>query len=72
MDETYWLLFEALRRILEEKGKETVELRAHTSEKTLFTAFGGIICSGDKLPLWIVAKGKIMWKPDLVCILKSL
>jgi hypothetical protein len=58
MDETCWRLYEAHRTVLEEKGKETVKLRANRSEKTAFTAFGGITCSGEKLPFSIIAKGK--------------
>jgi hypothetical protein len=58
MDETCWRLCEALRRVLEKKGKETVKLRPHKSGKTLFTAFGAITCSGDKLSLPVIAKGK--------------
>jgi hypothetical protein len=57
-DETRWRPYEAPRRVLEEKGKETVKLCSHQSEKTSFTAFGGITCSGDELPLWVIAKGK--------------
>jgi hypothetical protein len=40
------------------KRAERVKLRAHASEKTSFTAFREITCSGDKLPLGVVAKGK--------------
>jgi hypothetical protein len=58
MDETCWRLYDAPGRVLEEKGKQTVKLCSHQSEKTSFTAFGGITCSGDKLPLWVIAKGK--------------
>jgi hypothetical protein len=32
-DETCWRLYEAPRRVLEEKGKETVKLCSHKSEK---------------------------------------
>jgi hypothetical protein len=46
IDETCWHLYEAPRRVLEENGKETVKLRSHKSEKTIFTVFGAIICSG--------------------------
>jgi hypothetical protein len=49
---------EASRKVLEEKRKETVKLRLHKSEKTSFTAFGGITSSGDKWPVWVIAKGK--------------
>jgi hypothetical protein len=40
------------------KRKGCGELRWHMSEETSFTAFGRIACSGDKLPLWVVAKGR--------------
>jgi hypothetical protein len=58
MDETCWRLFEAPQKVLAEKGAETVKLRAPTSEKTSFTAFGTISASGQKLPIWVLAKGK--------------
>jgi hypothetical protein len=58
MDETCWRLFEAPRKVLAEKGSETVKLRSKTSEKTSFTAVGAISASGQKLPLWVLAKGK--------------
>jgi hypothetical protein len=58
MSETCRRLYEAPRGVLEEKGKETVKLRSHESVKTSFTAFGPIVCSGDKLPLWVIAKGE--------------
>jgi hypothetical protein len=57
-DETWWHLYEALRRVLEEKGKEIVKLRSHESEKSSFIAFGGITFSADKVPLWLVVKEK--------------
>jgi hypothetical protein len=58
MYETCWRLHEALRRDIEEKRKETMKLRSHKSEKTLLTAFGGISCNGEKLPLCVITKGK--------------
>jgi hypothetical protein len=58
MDEMCWRRFETARRVVEEKGKETVKLQSHKSEKTSFTALRGIACSEDKLPLWVIAKGK--------------
>jgi hypothetical protein len=58
MHETCWRLYEAPRRVLEEKGKDTVKLRSYKNENTSFAAFGAITCSGDKLPLWVIAKGK--------------
>jgi hypothetical protein len=51
MGEACWRLYEALRRVLEEKKKERVKLRSYRNGKTSFTAFGGIVCSGNKLPL---------------------
>ena len=58
MDETCWRLFEAPKKVLAEKGAETVKLSSRTSEKTSFTALGAISAAGDKLPLWVLAKGK--------------
>jgi hypothetical protein len=49
MDGTCWAFLEAPRRILEEKGKDTVKLRSQRGEKISFTAFGGISYSGKKL-----------------------
>jgi hypothetical protein len=50
--------FEAPQKVLAEKGAETVKLSAPTSEKTSFTALGTIFASEQKLPLWVLAKGK--------------
>jgi hypothetical protein len=58
LDETCWRLFEAPRRILEDKWRETVKLRLHMNEKKSSPVFGGIACSGGKLLLWVLAKGK--------------
>jgi hypothetical protein len=58
IDETYWRLVEASQKVLAKKGAETVKLRAPTSEKTSFTALGTISASGQKLSLWVLAKGK--------------
>jgi hypothetical protein len=57
MDETCWRLFETPRKVLAEKGTETVKLAAKTSEKTSFTALGAISAAGQRLPLWVLAKG---------------
>jgi hypothetical protein len=46
MEETCWRLFEALRMVLEEKGKETVKLRSERSEKTSSNASGRITLMG--------------------------
>jgi hypothetical protein len=58
MDETCWRLFETPKKVLAEKGTETVKLRSATSDKTSFTAPGTISASGRKLPLRVLAKGK--------------
>jgi hypothetical protein len=58
MDETCWRLFETPRKVLAEKGAETVKLQSKTSKKISFTALGAIPAIGEKLPLWVVAKGK--------------
>jgi hypothetical protein len=58
MDETCWRLFEASQKVLAEKGAETVKLRAPKSKKTSFSALGAISTSGQRLPLWVLAKGK--------------
>jgi hypothetical protein len=57
MDETCWRLYETPRKVLAEKGAETVKLQAAVSEKTSFAALGAISVAGSKLPLWVVAKG---------------
>jgi hypothetical protein len=58
MDETCWRIFEAPRKVLTEKGAETVKLLTPTNEKTSFTAIGAISAAGEKLALWVLAKGK--------------
>jgi hypothetical protein len=58
MDETRWRLYEAPRRVLKEKEKKALKSWSHQNGKTSFTAFGAIAFSGDKLPLWVIAKGK--------------
>lgn len=58
MDETCWRLFESPRKVLAEKGTETVKLCSKSGEKTSFTALGAISAAGQKLPLWVLAKGR--------------
>jgi hypothetical protein len=57
MDETCWRLFEGPQKVLAEKGSETVKLASRTGEKTSFTALGAISAAGQKLHLWVLAKG---------------
>jgi hypothetical protein len=51
MDETCWRLFETPRKVLAEKGSDTVNLESTTGEKVSFTALGAISCASQKLPL---------------------
>jgi hypothetical protein len=57
MNETCWRLFEGPTKGPDGKRAETVKLWSRKSEKTSFTAFGAISVSGQKLPIWLVAKG---------------
>jgi hypothetical protein len=58
MDETAWRLYIPPMKVLAEKGTESVKLRTAKGEKESFTAFGAISADGQKLPLWVVTKGK--------------
>ena len=58
MDETCWRLYEGPRKVLAEKGAENVKLKYEVSEKTAVTAIGTIRSNGDKLPMWVITKGK--------------
>jgi hypothetical protein len=57
-DETCWHIYMGPQKVIAEKGTETVKLRCRTGEKLSVTAFGTISASGDKLPLWVVTKGR--------------
>jgi hypothetical protein len=57
-DETSWKIFNAPHRVLAEKGTKTVKMKSFTGEKQSVTAFGTISAAGDKLPLWVVTKGR--------------
>jgi hypothetical protein len=50
--------FEAPRKVLVENGSDLVKLESTTSEKTSFRALGAISCASQKLPLWVLAKGR--------------
>jgi hypothetical protein len=58
MDETRWWLFEAPRKLLAEKRCDTVKLESTNGEKTSFTELAAISCASEKLPLWVLAKGR--------------
>jgi hypothetical protein len=58
MDETCWRLFETPRKVVAQTGTESVKVSAPAGEKTCFTALATISAAGDKLPLWVLAKGK--------------
>jgi hypothetical protein len=57
-DETSWKYLLAPQKVLAYKGTETVKIRCDVDEKKCITAMGTITASGDKLPLWIISKGK--------------
>jgi hypothetical protein len=57
MDEICWRLFEAPRKVLAGKASETVKLQSRIGGEASFTALGAISCAGQKLPLWVFAKG---------------
>jgi hypothetical protein len=50
--------FRSPSTVLAEKGRDTVKLESTTGEKTSFTALGAISWAGEKLPLWVLAKGR--------------
>jgi hypothetical protein len=53
-------VFDTPQRVLEEKGAETVKLRARTNGKTSFTALRAIFGAGKRLSFWIPAKEERM------------
>jgi hypothetical protein len=57
-DETCWKIYMGPKKVIAEKGTDTVKLQATTGEKLSLTAFGVISAAGEKLPLWVIAKGK--------------
>ena len=58
MDETCWRFINAPRLVIGEKGSAAVKLCTKKSPKKSFTAIGTITAAGDRLPLWILTKGK--------------
>jgi hypothetical protein len=40
------------------KGCESAKFESITGEKTSSTTLGAISCAGEKLPLWVLAKGR--------------
>jgi hypothetical protein len=57
-DETCWRIYMGPRKVIADKGTDTVKLVCSTGEKLSVTAFGTISAEGEKLPLWVVTKGK--------------
>jgi hypothetical protein len=57
-DETSWNIQYGPRRVLYEKGAPTVKLVKRVGDKQSVTAIGTISLQGQKLPLWVIAKGK--------------
>lgn len=58
IDETAWKLYESPKLVIVEKGIKTINLNIDVSSKISITAIGGITASGEKLQLWVIAKGK--------------
>jgi hypothetical protein len=58
MDETSWRQINAGRLTIDEKGAETVNCYFRPDLKTCLTAVAAITAAGEKLPLWILARGK--------------
>jgi hypothetical protein len=56
-DETCWRRI-LPRCVLAKKGTETVKLRCKQNTKESVTAFATVSLSGEKLPLWVIAKGE--------------
>jgi hypothetical protein len=58
MDETCWRPFETPRKVVAEKGCDTIRLESITGEKASFTALGAISSAGEKLPFGHLPKVK--------------
>ena len=57
-DETCWKVIQHPKLIIGEKGTESVKLTSTMNDKVSLTAFGAISAAGEKLPLWVIVKGK--------------
>jgi hypothetical protein len=57
-DETSWKCYLGPQKVVAEKGTSVVKLNAPRGEKECYTGYGCISAAGDKLPFWILTKGK--------------
>jgi hypothetical protein len=57
-DETSWKCYLGPQKVVAEKGTLTVKLSAPRGEKECYTAYGCISAERQKLPFWILTKGK--------------
>jgi hypothetical protein len=57
-DETSWKCYLGPHKVIAEKGTATVKLNAPRGEKECYTGYGCISAAGDKLPFWVLTKGK--------------
>jgi hypothetical protein len=57
-DETSWKCYLGPHKVIAERGTKTVKLHTPRGEKECYTGYGCISAAGDKLPFWIVCKGK--------------
>jgi hypothetical protein len=44
--------------VVAEKGTETVKLKVPRGDKECYTGYGCLSAAGEKLPLWVLTKGK--------------
>ena len=57
VDETCWRLINGQVRTLARTGQEDVHVMTRLTEKSDITAIACVTLSGERLPLWIIAKG---------------
>jgi hypothetical protein len=58
MDETSWKFLNAGKTTLAERGAEGVQCKFSVDEKVCATAIATVNAAGERLPLWVLAKGK--------------
>ena len=58
MDETAWRLFNGRLRTVARRGQESVSTASHLSDKDCLTVICTVSLAGEKLPPWIIVKGK--------------
>jgi hypothetical protein len=57
-DETSWRCYLGPHEMPAEKGTEAVKLKSSRGEKESYTYYGCTTALGDKLPFWMITKGK--------------